>query len=90
MQHGDVSGEDYGDLDSSHMHVKKKFLISGMHCTSCAMNIDGEIEDTGKVKDVCTSYAKQQTEVEFDPKQISPVEIIQAIKRAGYDAAPVE
>lgn len=63
------------------------FKISGMHCTSCAMNIDGELEDTGKVKDVKTNYAKAQTEVTYDSKEISDEEIIAAIKKAGYEAS---
>ena len=63
---------------------KLKFKITGMHCTSCAMNIDGELEDTGKVKDVRTNYAKEEIEIEFDPKDISEQEIIAVIKKAGY------
>ncbi len=70
--------------------IIKKFKITGMHCTSCAMNIDGEIEDTEKVKDVKTNYAKAITEVEFEPDKISEEEIITAIKKAGYDAKAQE
>ena len=70
--------------------ITKKFKITGMHCTSCAMNIDGEIEDTGKVKDVKTNYAKQETEVTFDPKEMSENEIIEAVKKAGYNAVQLE
>lgn len=70
--------------------ITKKFKITGMHCTSCAMNIDGEIEDTGKVKDVKAQYAKQETEVTFDPENVSEEEIIAAIKKAGYNAKPQE
>ena len=69
------------------MLQKKTFKITGMHCSSCAMNIDGELEDTGKIKDVKTSYAKAVTEVEYNPDEISEEEVIAAIKRAGYDAA---
>jgi copper chaperone CopZ len=67
-------------------HAKKIFTITGMHCTSCAMNIDGELEDTGKVKDVKTNYAKAITEVEFDPEEITEIEIVEVIKKVGYDA----
>ncbi len=70
--------------------IKKVFKITGMHCTSCAMNIDGELEDTGKVKDVKTNYAKAITEVEFDTDHISEIEIIEIIKKVGYDAIPQE
>ena len=59
-----------------------------MHCTSCAMNIDGELEDTGKVKNVRTNYANAQTEVEFDTVKITEVEIVEIIKKVGYQAQP--
>ena len=49
--------------------TKKTFRLSGMHCTSCAMNIDFALEDMG-VKSAKTSYAKQETEVEFDEQKI--------------------
>lgn len=62
--------------------------IFGMHCTSCAMNIDGELEDTEGVKEAKTNYAKQQTEVTFDPEEISIDKIISIIKKLddSYDA----
>lgn len=60
-----------------------------MHCTSCAINIDGELEDTDGVKQANTNYAKVITEVEFDPKKINEEQIVKLIKKVGYDAALV-
>lgn len=57
-----------------------------MHCASCAMNIDGELEDTNKIVSATTSYAKAQTAVEFNPALISEAEIIAVIKTVGYTA----
>lgn len=68
--------------------TKKLFKIVGMHCASCAMNIDGELEDTKGVKEASTHYAKQQTEVEYDDKEINEKKIVEIIKQAGYDANP--
>lgn len=69
-----------------------KLNIFGMHCTSCAFNIDGELEDTEGVKESKTNYAKQQTEVTFDPDKISPDKIIGIIKKLddSYDAEVAE
>ncbi len=69
--------------------IKKIFKISGMHCTSCAMNIDGELEDTDGIKQANTNYAKAQTEVEFDSDKISEDKIISLIKKTGYTASAV-
>ncbi|MCL4417534.1 MAG: cation transporter [Actinobacteria bacterium] len=67
--------------------IKKVFKIKGMHCTSCAFNIDGELEDTEGVKESKTSYAKQQTEVTFDEEKINEEKILEVIKNAGYSAS---
>ena len=65
--------------------VKKKFKIEGMHCTSCAMNIDFALEDLG-VKSANTNYAKQECEVEFDKEKVKIKQIITQIKETGYQA----
>lgn len=62
-----------------------KLKITGMHCTSCAMNIDGELEDTEGIFESNTNYAKEVTEVAFDPKKLTPEKIQSIIKSVGYD-----
>lgn len=72
--------------------VKKKLKINGMHCTSCAMNIDFELEDTEGVKEVKTSYVKQITEVSFDPEKVSIENMVSVIKKLDekYDASLIQ
>ncbi len=70
--------------------IKKNYKIDGMHCTSCAMSIDGELEDTDGVKKANTSYAKSITEVEYDQDKLTHEEILSTIKRAGYSAQPLD
>lgn len=65
---------------------KIKFNISGMHCSSCAMNIDFDLEDLEGVKSAKTSYAKQITEVEFDESKINEDKITEQIKKTGYSS----
>lgn len=67
--------------------MKKKLKIEGMHCTSCAMNIDFGLEDVG-VKSK-TSYAKQECEVEFDEGVITVDRIVETIKKTGYTAKTI-
>ncbi len=67
--------------------IKKKLKITGMHCTSCAMNIDGDLEDNIKgLKSAKTSYASQVCEVEFDEGKIKIEQIIAQVKETGYQA----
>lgn len=72
--------------------IKKKLKIEGMHCTSCAMNIDGELEDTKGVQEANTSYAKSETEVTFDSEKVSTNKIINIIKKLdnAYDAKVIK
>lgn len=66
--------------------VKKKLKINGMHCTSCAMTIDFDLEDLEGVKSAKTNYAKQESEVEFDEEKLKTEIIIQTIQKTGYQA----
>lgn len=66
--------------------VKKMFKIEGMHCTSCAMNIDMELEDLSGIKEAKTSYAKQQLTVVYDAKKVTDEDIIKIVKQIGYTA----
>ena len=62
--------------------TKKTFKIDGMHCTSCALMIESDLEDAG-VKAIC-SYAKQTLEVEFDEKKIKEQAVKDVVVKAGY------
>ncbi len=58
--------------------------INGMHCTSCSMNIDGELEDLDGVISASTSYAKAETVVEYDEGKVGVDKIKKVIKELGY------
>lgn len=66
--------------------VKKKFKIDGMHCASCAMSIDFDLEDLNGVKSSNTSYAKQESKIEYDENKLSLDDIISQIEKTGYKA----
>ncbi len=66
--------------------IKKKFKILDMHCSSCALTIDMDLEDLDGVKKSQTSYAKAETEIEFDPEKVTDDLILETIKKSGYEA----
>ncbi|MFI5265410.1 MAG: cation transporter [Candidatus Levyibacteriota bacterium] len=70
------------------MTKKITLKIDGMHCVSCAMNIDGEIEDLDGVKESNTNYAKAETVVSYDHDKVSLKDLSAAVKKAGYICAP--
>ncbi|OGG10032.1 hypothetical protein A2154_04330 [Candidatus Gottesmanbacteria bacterium RBG_16_43_7] len=63
--------------------IKKTYKIKGMHCSSCPMLIEGELEDIG-VKSRA-NYQKQIVEVEIEDERVTDEDIRQAVKRAGYE-----
>lgn len=69
--------------------VKKKLKIIGMHCSSCAINIDFDLEDIDGVISSRTSYAAQTTEVEFEAEKVSDQLILETIKKTGYTAESI-
>lgn len=70
--------------------VKKKLKIEGMHCSSCALNIDFDLEDLEGIKSAKTSYAAQVTEIEYDPDKLDDKVILETIKKTGYTAVAIE
>lgn len=60
--------------------------IHGMHCASCTMNVDGELEDTQGVLSVITNYARAETKVEFDEQKVGTDQLLESVKRVGYNA----
>lgn len=66
--------------------VKKKLKIDGMHCSSCALNIDFDLEDVDGIVSAKTSYAAQVTEIEYRPEKVSEKIIVETVKKTGYTA----
>ena len=64
--------------------IKKRFKIEGMHCSSCAMMIDGNLEDIAGVKSARTSYARQECEIEYDMTVVDNNKIAKVITKSGY------
>lgn len=64
--------------------IKKKFKIDGMTCTSCALNIDFDMEDLEGIKSSKTNYAKQESEIEYDEEIIDFSKIQEQIQKTGY------
>lgn len=70
------------------MNKKIKLKIEGMHCSSCAMCIDMDLEDLDGVQKAQTSYAKQETEVEYDEEKVNLQKITETVRQSGYKVAP--
>jgi copper chaperone CopZ len=67
---------------------KITYRVEGMHCSNCAMNIEGIEDDLPGIKQVSASYQKGQMLVEFDEAKVSQAQILAAVEKRGYQAFP--
>lgn len=62
--------------------VKKTYKVLGMHCTSCPLIIESDLEDAG-VKASC-NYAKETLDVEYDESCVTKETVEKVVTTAGY------
>jgi copper chaperone CopZ len=64
--------------------VTAKLKLEGMHCTSCAVDIDLSLEDIRGIINSDTSYPKSEITVTYNSEEIQLQEIQQEIEKLGY------
>lgn len=60
--------------------------LTGLHCSSCAVNIDLSLEDLPGIINSTTNYAKSVSVVSYDEEKIEPKTILAEIEKLGYKA----
>lgn len=68
--------------------VKRTYRVEGMHCSNCAMNIEGIEDELPGIKQVAASYQRGRMMVEFDETKVSEVQLLAALEKRGYQAFP--
>jgi len=63
---------------------KSIFRISGMHCASCAVNIENSLKNKKGIVSIAVNYANEKAHVEFDDSLIKSDEIKKIINDIGY------
>jgi copper chaperone CopZ len=63
--------------------ITKTLKVEGMHCPSCSLFIEGELEDIGV--SAKADYPKGTVTVTFDDTKQSEEAIYKAIRKAGYN-----
>src|SRR5688572_16720260 len=67
-------------------HKTISFHVSGMHCASCASNIQRKLIKTQGVKQAQVNYANEQATIEVDENSFDESTAHQAVKDLGYTA----
>ncbi|MFE2249176.1 heavy-metal-associated domain-containing protein [Streptomyces lavendulae] len=69
------------------MKTRMEFAVSGMHCGSCGLLIDDEVEEVPGVTASTTDVRRQRTVVHL-AAAVPAERITAAIAEAGYTAVP--
>lgn len=67
-----------------------RLRTTGMHCQSCSMLVQMDLEDLDGVDSAVADYGTGITEVVYDPEVVSVDSLIQAVVAAGYGAELAE
>ena len=62
--------------------------LSGLHCAGCALRIEEALRGVDGVRSARVAAASGQAEVCWDPQRTRRAALIDAVRRAGYRAAP--
>ncbi len=66
------------------------FRVPNMHCSGCALTLEGLEDEVDGIRSVKASYRQQTMEVTFDESRVTPAHIIAAAKEHGYDAVAIQ
>lgn len=87
----DSGSKKANDLGANNIPHKKISLdIGGMHCASCAVNIEKALKKTEGVRKAVVNFATEQATVEFYPDIIDIQGLKAVVESAGYTVKPAE
>jgi len=68
---------------------KIKLMIEGMHCASCASNIERSLKKVSGVKDANVNLVMRKGYIEAEDS-VTNDDLKKAVSRAGYKVASIE
>ena len=68
-------------------HRTIDLTLTGMTCAACAARIEKVLNRADGVE-AAVNFATETARVRFDPDKTDPKRLIEAVRKAGYDAAP--
>ena len=76
-------------IETKTTQVQKLYRIQGMHCASCAGNVERSLRKVQGVKNVSVSLMTNKSIVEVEDN-VSEEALKQAVARTGYKAVEVQ
>lgn len=70
------------------VNEKADFHISGMTCAACANRIEKRLNKIEGISEANVNFALESATVEYDDSQVKPNEMVEAIKKLGFQLIP--
>ena len=67
--------------------IKKQYNISGMHCASCALTIESNLNKVEGIKNANVNFATEKATVEYNGDNFDENKVIESVKNSGYQAS---
>ena len=58
--------------------------ITGMTCASCSARVEKALKKVPGVQAASVNLSSEQAAVSYDPSQVAPARLREAVERAGY------
>ena len=75
--------------DKQHGLWQSQVVVEGMHCGSCALNVEKALRSVPGVKQATVNGATHRAEVVWEVDAVKPSQWLNALHNAGYEAVPV-
>ena len=69
---------------------KAMFAVTGMTCAACSARVEKAVRQVAGVSEVSVNLLKNSMKVAFDEAAVSPAQIADAVRQAGYGAQPCD
>ncbi|HUI62007.1 MAG TPA: cation-translocating P-type ATPase [Steroidobacteraceae bacterium] len=66
------------------------FNVHGMHCSNCARTVERAVRELDGVRQFTLNPATAVAAIDWDPRKLSLTRVFNAIRTAGFRAAPLE
>ncbi len=67
-----------------------QLYLEGMSCAGCARTIEKALQAVPGVQEANVNFAAQQASVQYNESGVSPQDLIQAVRKSGYNAQLLE
>lgn len=77
-------------MNNSEKKTNLKFYVGGMTCSACSARVDKVVTAVEGADDVSVNLLKHSMTLNIDESKTSVKEIVDTVKKAGYDARLLE